>query len=207
MVPEQLLRNRLILEKYIPAQAAELVAQWIYRFDFKLKIKRSRSSKYGDYRPPLPGKNHQISVNNDLNQYSFLLTLIHEIAHLTTQEKYGEKAAPHGREWKHEFKVLMQPFFAMQVFPDDVHKAVVKYLQNPAATSCSDLNLQRVLRRYNEDEDSIHLETLPAGTEFVYRGRHFVKGELQRKRFQCKEKRTGKMYLFSPLTPVELPSE
>ncbi len=203
MVPEQLQRNKRILSKYIPMPAVELMAQWIYQFDFKLKIKRSRSTKYGDYRPPLPGKNHQITVNNDLNQYSFLLTLVHEIAHLSNYDKHGNRVNPHGREWKHEFKILMQPYFAMQVFPDDVKQAVERYLHNPAATSCSDLNLQRVLRRYNTEDDEIHLETLEKGTEFNYKERVFVKGEQRRKRFQCREKKSGKSYLFSPLTPVE----
>lgn len=205
MLPEQLVRNRIILEKYIPQEAAALVAEWIYRYDFKLKIKRSRSTKYGDYRPPLPGKNHQITVNNDLNRFSFLLTLVHEIAHLTAHEKFGRQAAPHGREWKHEFKILMQPFFAMQVFPEDVKAAVNRYLRNPAATSCSDLQLQRVLKRYNDSQDGLHLEDLPPGSLFEYRGRFFRKGAQRRKRFECREEQGRKTFLFSPLTPVELP--
>ncbi|MCC7302282.1 MAG: SprT-like domain-containing protein [Bacteroidia bacterium] len=197
----------MILEKYIPEQAADLIARWIYRYDFKLKIKRSRSTKYGDYRPRLPGRNHQISVNNDLNRYSFLLTLVHEIAHLTATEKYGYTSAPHGREWKHEFRILMQPFFAMGIFPDDVHRAVLNYLKNPAATSCSDLQLQRVLHRYNKEVPPLHLEEMPEGAEFIYRNRRFTKGACRRKRYECREKKSGKTYLFSPLTPVEEVSE
>lgn len=204
MVQEQYLRNRRILEKYIPSDAAALVAEWIYRYDFKLKIKRSRSTKYGDYRPPLPGRNHLITVNNDLNRYSFLLTLVHEIAHLTTHDKYGLRTSPHGKEWKHEFRVLMQPFFAMKIFPEDVHEAIRDYLHNPAATSCSDLGLQRVLKKYNTDH-SVHLEDLAGQAEFLYKGRKFLKGDRRRKRYECREMSTGKKYLFSPLTPVEIP--
>ena len=204
MIPAQLLRNKKILIRFIPEPAVELMAEWIYRYDFKLKIKKSRSSKYGDYRPPLPGKNHQITVNNDLNPYSFLLTLVHEIAHLSNFDKNGNGVSPHGREWKHEFRVLMQPFFVLQVFPSDVKAAVERYMHNPAATSCSDLHLQRTLKKYNTVEEDIHLESLEEGREFSYKKRAFVKGEQRRKRFLCREKRSGKLYLFSPLTPVIL---
>ena len=83
----QLHRNQSILDKYLPEQAVPVIAQWIYKYDFKLKIKKSRSSKYGDYRPPVKGQNHLITINHDLNKYAFLITLVHEIAHLTNFNK------------------------------------------------------------------------------------------------------------------------
>ena len=202
MNPAQLARNMKILEKYVPEQAVGLISKWIYDFDFKLKIKRTRSSKFGDYRPPLPGKNHQITVNNDLNRYAFLLTLVHEIAHLSNFIKTGDKVAPHGREWKHEFRVLMQPFFAMQVFPPDVRAAVEKYLNNPAATSCSDIGLQKTLKNYDEKDDHILLETLTQGSMFEYKGMRFSKGAKRRKRYICLQLHNERSYLFSPVAEV-----
>ena len=77
-------RNRSILERYLPDAAVPIISHWIFSFDFKLKIKRPRSSKYGDYRAAERGSNHQITINNNLNKYAFLITLVHEIAHLTT---------------------------------------------------------------------------------------------------------------------------
>ena len=71
-------RNKLILQKYIPEPAVHTIAECIVSLDFKLKIKRARMTKYGDYRPPVKGLNHRISVNRDLNKYAFLLTLLHE---------------------------------------------------------------------------------------------------------------------------------
>ena len=78
---EQLERNQSILYKYIPEKAVPAISEWIYKFDFKLRIKKSRLSKYGDYRPPVNGENHLITINYDMNKYAFLITLVHEIAH------------------------------------------------------------------------------------------------------------------------------
>jgi SprT protein len=204
----QLERNKSILHKYIPSPAVPLIAEWIYHFDFKLKIKKSRSSKYGDYRPPLENTNHHISVNRDLNPYSFLVTLVHEIAHLSNFRKNGDRVKPHGEEWKLEFRRLMQPFFELGFFPEDVHRALTRYLLNPAASSCSDIGLLRVLKKYDDVNGSVFLEELPAGTTFVFgKGRKFRKGEKIRKRFCCAEVGSGKKYLFSPLCEVALDAE
>ena len=97
---EQLERNQEILKKYIPEKATLLIAHWIIDLDFKLKIKKERSTKLGDYRAPFNGSNHQITINYNLNKYSFLVTLVHEIAHLTTYNKYKHSVLPHGQEWK-----------------------------------------------------------------------------------------------------------
>ncbi|MEW6467935.1 MAG: SprT-like domain-containing protein [Bacteroidota bacterium] len=202
----QLERNRAILKKYIPGPAVDPIANWIYRYDFKLKIKRGRATKYGDYRPPVKGMNHQITINNNLNAYAFLITLVHEIAHLSNWEKHAERVKPHGEEWKQEFRSLMRPFLSEQIFPQDVIAALNRYLQNPAASSCTDLNLQRTLKRYDKMDGLRLLEQLPQGSTFVSGRRHFVKGKKLRKRFICRETRTNAQYLFNPLAEVILVS-
>jgi predicted SprT family Zn-dependent metalloprotease len=197
-------RNRAILSRYIPEAAASLLAEWVHSFDFKLKIKRSRKSKYGDYRQPIAGKNHQITINHDLNPYAFLLTLIHEVAHLVTFEKHGNTVKPHGEEWKQAFKELMHPIMRLNVFPEDVRQSIVSYMQNPAATSCADLHLMRVLREYDTEKSKvIHLEELPLDALFIHNGREFRKGIKRRTRFLCLETATRRQYLFSPLAEVE----
>jgi SprT protein len=131
----QVTRNQGILSKYIPGPAVPIISEWIYTFDFKLKIKKSRSTKYGDYRPPVDKLNHHISINHDLNPYAFLITLVHEIAHLSNWKKTKGRVKPHGEEWKQEFRLLMRPFFELGIFPADVHRALASYLINPAASS------------------------------------------------------------------------
>lgn len=203
----QLERNQSILHKYIPEKAVGTISEWIYKYDFKLKIKKSRASKYGDYRPPVKGENHLITINHDMNPYAFLITLIHEIAHLTNWNKHKDKVLPHGSEWKLEFKILMNYFLYEQIFPEDITLALRKYMQNPAASSCSDTTLLRVLKKYDQRQDTVLLEELPEGATFRYnKERLFIKNERIRKRFKCKEVNSNRIYLFNPLTEVELVS-
>jgi hypothetical protein len=219
---DQLTRNQSILAKYIPVQAVPLISEWILHFNFKLKIKKSRQSKYGDYRPPMPGLNHQITINQDLNPYAFLLTLVHEIAHLLTQERYGNRVKPHGDEWKNSFKELMRHFMQKpaitneaadatlspgEIFPADVYNAIVGYMKNPAASSCSDDHLLRTLKRYDKPNEFVHLETLPLNAVFIYNKRFFIKGQKIRKRYKCLEKNARHVYLFAGLAEVKLYGE
>ena len=198
-------KNRMILLKYIPEKSVDLITEWIYHFDFKLKIKKRRNSKYGDYRSPVAGKNHQITINRDMNKYAFLITLIHEIAHLTNWNKHKNKVKPHGEEWKQEYQQLMNSFLKEDIFPSDIINALNKYMKNPAASSCSDLTLMRVLKNYDGNENMIFLEEIPEKTIFkIHTGRYFVKGEKIRTRYRCKELKTNKEYLFNPLAEVFL---
>ncbi|MFH0948346.1 MAG: SprT-like domain-containing protein [Elusimicrobiota bacterium] len=203
-------RNKSILAKYIPEQAVDTITNWIYKYNFKLKIKKSRNSKEGDYTAPRNGLNHRITVNHDLNKYSFLITLVHEIAHLATWEKHKGKVKPHGTEWKMEFNELMNIFLSEEknVFPHDIDIAIHRYMQNPSAASCTDLHLSRILKTYNKISNHF-LEQIPEGTNFIIvhkNKRHetqvFKKGSKQKKRFHCVELRTGKKYMIHPLCEV-----
>ena len=146
-----------VLERYLPPAAAPLIARWIDYFKCEFKISRNRNSKFGDYRPPHGGKGHRISVNYDLNVYAFLVTTVHEFAHLHTWNEHKHKAKPHGTEWKANFKKMMQPFFEQEIFPPDVKHAIVRYLNNPAASSCTDLHLYKSLRLYDAPKPEAHL--------------------------------------------------
>lgn len=205
---QQILRNSEILKKYIPEFAVPVIARWIIEFDFKLKITKERSTKLGDYTSPYGGLNHTITINHNLNPYSFFVTLVHEIAHLKTYNLYKNRVMPHGEEWKQSFRELMTPFLSTENLPLDVLYALRKYLQNPAAASCSDTTLMRTLKLYDTHDTNGHLillEHLPFRTHFLYNGsRIFEKGEKLRKRFRCREISTGTVYLFSPLAEVEV---
>ncbi|HEY8780951.1 MAG TPA: SprT-like domain-containing protein [Mucilaginibacter sp.] len=194
-----------ILATYLPPDAAPLISRWIDYFKCEFKISRNRNSKFGDYRPPHSGKGHRISVNYDLNQYAFLVTAVHEFAHLHTWNEHKHKAKPHGAEWKNNFKKMMQPFFEKEVFPSDIKHAIVNYLDNPAASSCSDLTLYRSLRKYDTPKESVvTVEKLPAKALFKLKdGRVFSKHEKLRKRYKCVEVNSQRIYLFSPVAEVE----
>jgi SprT protein len=192
------------LASYVPDGSFEPVLQYIIDYKVQLTVTRSRSTVLGDYRHAHAGKNHRISVNGDLNKYSFLITLLHEIAHLITFEKHGNKVQPHGQEWKLLFGNLLTVFTQKNIFPDDVQQTLLRSISNPAASSCGDEKLLRVLKKYDERKEGIYfVEQILQGEKFKIKGnRIFEKGEKIRKRFKCKEIATGKWYLFSPVSEV-----
>ena len=93
-----------------------------------------------------------------------------------------------------------------KIFPADIERELKHSLHNPAASSCAEEDLMRVLRKYDERKNGFHLlEELPHGAFFKIKdGRIFQKGERLRKRFKCKEKNTNVVYLFSPIYEVKL---
>ena len=193
------------LADFLPPGTFELVVKYLHHYKVHLTVTRERSSVLGDYRNAVHGKNHRISVNGNLNHYAFLITLVHELAHLVTFMEYGNRVQAHGREWKHVYRLLLVPFLDMPVFPADVLTALRSSLHNLPASSCADEPLMRVLRRYDKKEEGMLLvEELPEGALFVLDdGKIFKKGQRLRKRFQCIEVKSGKLYLFSPIYEVK----
>jgi SprT protein len=198
-------KNSEILRKYLPEAAVGTIAEWIVTYDFKLKIRPERNTRLGDYTAPRSGMNHLITINHNLNRYAFLITLVHEVAHLVTYNEHRNSVNPHGVEWKRNFQKLMQPFLSTDIFPLEVFSALRKYMSNPAASSCTDLNLLRTLKLHDENSTTVFLEYLPLNSVFLYNGsKVFRKGERIRKRYKCQEISTGLIYLFNPLAEVEL---
>jgi hypothetical protein len=193
------------LKDYLPEGSFEEVVHYLLHYKVQLTITRERKSVLGDYRNSHLNKNHRISVNGNLNPYAFLITLLHELAHLFTFERYGHRVQAHGQEWKNEFSKVLAQFLAKHIFPADIQQTLLKTLQNPAASSCADTALLRVLHKYDKKKDGVILiESLPVGALFSIKGgRVFLKEERVRKRFKCKEIATGKIYLFSPVYEVQ----
>jgi SprT protein len=193
------------LAHFLPAGAFDNIAASLHTHKVHLTITRERKTVLGDYRHALRDRNHRISVNGNLNPFAFLITLIHELAHLVTFEQYGHRVAAHGKEWKQLYSVLLKQYLGRQIFPSDVEQALLNSLHNLPASSCADEPLMRVLRNHDHpDEKAILVEELAEGAVFsVDGGRVFRKGKKLRKRYQCKEIATGKLYLFSGLYAVE----
>jgi SprT protein len=193
------------LQHYLPKGSASLVMQLLQQYKVHLTITRERKTVLGDYRHAVNNATHRISVNGNLNQYSFLITLIHELAHLITFIEYGHRVSAHGKEWKHLYRMLLIQFLQLQLFPEDIVNAIQSSLHNLPASSCADETLMRVLRKYDQRKDGVLLvEELPDGSLFaIDGGKVFKKGKQLRKRFQCVELKTGKLYLFSPIYEVK----
>ena len=199
---EQRITNAI--RPFVPNGTAEPLAQRILKHRCQLTITRDRKTKAGDYRHPWGNHGHRISVNGSLNQYAFLITFVHEVAHLVNWEKHRNKVLPHGKEWKEAFKQEMQPFLTENVFPKDVLKVLQSHMKNPRSATVRDQELVRVLRNYDEPNDHVLLDEIPEGAEFQLGKRIFQKGEKLRKRYRCVEKGTGKVYLVSGIAEVVL---
>jgi hypothetical protein len=193
------------LRQFIPDVAAPLILEYLNHYKVHLTITRERKSVLGDYRHATQANNHRISVNGNLNKYSFLITLIHELAHLVTFMEYGNRVQSHGKEWKLVYRKMLEEFLRLKVFPDDILAALKKNLHDLPASSCADEHLMRVLRKYDKNPGGLLLvEQIEDGASFsLDDGRIFRKGKKLRKRFQCMELSTGKLYLFSPIYEVK----
>jgi len=192
------------LQDYLPDGTYGPVLEYIRDHKVHLTVARERKSLLGDYRHRTNLDNHRISVNGNLNKYSFLITLLHELAHLLTFEKHGNIVLSHGVEWKGIYSGMLAQFLNHKVFPPDIEKELISSLKNPAASTCAEDALLRILRKYDPNNSRHRLvEELPLNSLFkTSDGKVFQKKEKLRKRFQCIEVKTGKLYLFSPVYEV-----
>ena len=202
MNKEERIRNAI--RTFVPDGTEQALAAQIMRYRCQLTITRERKTKAGDYRHPWGNYGHRISVNGTLNPYAFLITFVHEMAHLVTWEKHRSKVRPHGQEWKNTFKDEMQPFLTESVFPYDILRVLVKHMKNPKSATVRDVELVKVLRKYDEPSDTLMLSEIPEGAEFEFNRRRFTKGEKLRTRFRCVENDTGKVYMISGIAEVKL---
>jgi SprT protein len=197
------------LAQYLPDGSLDPVMHYLHQYKIHLTITRERNSILGDYRHAIDQKNHRISVNGNLNKHAFLVTLLHEIAHLLAFENFGQRIAPHGKEWKNEYSKILAQFLLKKIFPADIEKALLMSLQNPSATSCGEEHLMRVLKQYDVRKEGIKLiEELQHGQLFKLKdGRVFKKGEKLRKRHKAVDVKSGALYLFSGVYEVEVMDE
>lgn len=192
------------LAKYLPQHAVKPVFELIVAHEVHLRIVNERVTRHGDYRKG-PGGKHEITVNANLNQYKFLITLIHEISHLVAFEKFGRQIKPHGNEWKYTFQRLMVPFIRPEVFPSQLLPLLARHFKNPSASSDVDATLTLALKQFDQPTDKNYIFEIPYGSRFRIRnGKIFQKGALRTKRYECVEISTGRMYLFNPNAEVEL---
>ncbi len=190
-------------QTYIPKASITPIFQLIKENNIHLKIVKERVTRHGDYRK-LPNGQHQITVNATLNKYRFLITILHEIAHLLAFKEFGRKIKPHGIEWKQTFQQLILPFLRPEIFPLQLLPLLAIHFKNPRASSDTDAKLSLALKYYDLPNDKNYIFEIPFGEKFkLYNGKVFQRGKKRVKRFECLEIATGRIYLFNPNAEVE----
>jgi len=192
-----------ILQMHVPENAVHYCLDLWTAIPFHFKVTRKRSTKLGDYRFDHRNGSHSITVIVDLNPYSFLITYIHEVAHLLTTERHKRRVPPHGVAWKNCFIELMEPVLSDLIFPHDVLLPLMKHMKNPKASTYADAKLVNVLRRYDEQEDTlITLAELKEGDIFEFNRKMYKKLNLRRTRVLCQQADSSKKYLISKMALV-----
>lgn len=195
-----------MLQHFLPANTFGMVIPFFRSHNIHLTLTRERKSVLGDYRVPTKkDPYHRISLNVNLNKYNFLITLLHEMAHMLTWNNFGPKAAPHGQEWKTQFRHILLPFIGKGIFPKDVEKALVSYINNPSASTCTDPNLFKALYKYDERKQGYKLvDDIAVGQWFETEdGRVFEKLEQLRTRSLCKDLLSRRKYYFHGIMEVK----
>ncbi|MBC8296456.1 MAG: sprT domain-containing protein [Flavobacteriaceae bacterium] len=197
------MKNNEVLD-YIPVNSFDYVKKIISEDNLVLKVVKERKTKHGDFRKLKNGSN-QITLNYNKNQFRFLITLIHELAHFRVSNNTNKTVRPHGIEWKKTFKKMMLPLLNNKIFPDELLSKLAKHLKNPSASSDSDIDLVISLNKYDLDNgENCFLFDVLNDSFFEYRGaKIYKKINKLRKRYICEEIKTGKKYLFSPVSRVK----
>ena len=193
MNPEKV---REIIHHHVPGMACPYCITLWEASPFELKLARSRQSKVGDFTSRKNIAHPRITLNKDLNPFLFLVTYIHEVAHLHVHLRFGHRVEPHGDEWKKTFQHLMQPMLRNDVFPDEILHHLAPHMQNPKASSFADADLTRALRSFDSNAAQYTaLSDIPEGSIFNFQGRYFKKGKLKRTRVLCHEINSKRRYL------------
>lgn len=184
-----------MLEEHIPRPALGYCFQLWETYLFEFRLRRKRISKVGDFTCR-HGRKPRITINQDSHPLLFLLTYVHEVAHLVVHEQHGWKVDAHGTEWKKTFQDLLSPVMTEQIFPNKLLTILKRHMKDPMASSFSDSELTAALREQDERQKSVTLlSQIPEGTIFGLHGRWFRKGRLRRTRVLCHELKTRRNYL------------
>lgn len=192
-----------VLSRYLPSSSIPYCVRLWEEVPFDMTVTQKRNSKLGDYSFCPREKRHKITINGDLNPYSFLVTYIHEVAHYRTYLQHGFAIKPHGPEWKKQFSFLMHPLLYPEVFPDSMLPPLRNYFANPKASSCSDLALLKALRT-PEEKAQLFLSEVKPGEQFRFQGKFYEKEKKLRTRSLCREIGSGRKYFISDGAAVEV---
>jgi len=184
-----------ILQTHVPASTLDYCFTLWRASPFELKITKSRQTKVGDFTSRRTKRHPRITLNNDLNPYLFLLTYVHEVAHLRVYLEFGARVDPHGEKWKTTFTDLMLPLLWESVFPEEILHELRRHMINPKASSFADTDLTQAFRKFDKNSNQMVLSQVPDGSIFRLQDKYFRKGKLRRTRVLCRELHSKREYL------------
>lgn len=192
----------LLIKDYFPETVIDFVAKQIISYNLRLIISRKRLSRLGVFRPSKISKRHVISVNGDLDKNLFFLVYLHELAHLIVWNNYNRRVAPHGKEWKEEFRKIIINSLNLNHFDEETKLYVINCLKKP--------NFHRAITRemYESDKENLQsdlmrLKNIPENSTFTLsNGRTFKIINKIRTRYRCLDIKNGKYYLVSSQAEV-----
>ena len=184
-----------ILQTHVPASSLEYCFTLWETSPFELKITRSRQTKVGDFTSRHTRRHPRITLNNDLNPYLFLVTYVHEVAHLHVYLQFGNRVDPHGDKWRTTFTDLMLPILWENVFPEEILHLLRRHMIHPKASSFADTELTQAFRKFDKQSNQVVLSEVPEGSIFRLQGKYFKKGKIRRTRVLCRELQSKRDYL------------
>lgn len=190
-----------LLTSCLPEASIDYCTRLSNNYDFYLDFSFNRKTKFGHYKYEPKTKQHIISINKDLSKPLFLITYLHELAHLEVMLTYGRKIKPHGKEWKATFSMFLSPVLTGEIFEQDLLFALKRHGANPKASLAADPSLWKAL--FPEHSDQITLDEIKEGNLFTYKRRTFKKLKNRRTRVLCFEPASGHNYLIPKLARVE----
>ncbi len=191
-----------LFKKYLPINAVNYCINISEKYNYTLGLGANRKSKFGHYKYSPQTKSHSISINRDLSPQLFLITYIHELAHLDVMINFGRNPKPHGKEWKNTFRKLLVPLLTRNIFDTHLLSALAMHLKNPKASLAADPRLWAILFP-NKDNSEIFVKDIEDGEAFIFRDRHFKKIKSRRTRALCLEEKSGNNYLIPLLAKIK----
>ncbi len=189
-----------VLEQYLPANTLPFLKKWFSNFRIHIKITKDRNSKLGDYRK-MPDKSHQITINSSLDRQLFFFVLTHELAHLIAFEKFNNRIAAHGKEWKETFREMLLE--SIEIYTKDLQPIILNFSRNPKANYMASPELVRYFHIENPEDNAVFVEDLSLNDCFLYKNEEYKILEKRKKLYLCENHVNSKKYLFRPLAKVE----